>query len=112
MAHPRGGCAQNTGNRRVAATDQGSIETRYSWLVATTAVIMLSLAAGGPITVVVGLVQIAEDFGAGRSLPSLANSLAYFGTAIGGMVCGMMVARFGQRLVDRKSTRLNSSHRL
>jgi MFS family permease len=49
--------------------------------------------------VVVGLVQIAEDFGAGRSLPSLANSLAYFGTAIGGMVCGMMVARFGQRLV-------------
>jgi hypothetical protein len=70
----------------VAATDQGSIESRYSWLVATTAVIMLSLAAGGPITVVVGLVQIADDFGAGRSLPSLANSLAYFGTAIGGMV--------------------------
>ncbi|MFN7903203.1 MAG: MFS transporter, partial [bacterium] len=25
--------------------------------------------------------------------------MAYFGTAIGGMVCGVMVARFGQRLV-------------
>jgi MFS family permease len=93
------GGAQHKGIKRVAGTHQGSIETRYSWLVATTAVIMLSLAAGGPITVVVGLVQIAEDFGSGRSLPSLANSLAYFGTAIGGMVCGVMVARFGQRLV-------------
>ncbi len=87
------------GKQRVAGTHQGSIETRYSWIVAMTAVTMLSLAAGGPITVVVGLVQIAEDFGSGRSLPSLANSLAYFGTAIGGMVCGVMVARFGQRLV-------------
>ncbi|MFM7610441.1 MAG: MFS transporter, partial [Alphaproteobacteria bacterium] len=83
----------------MAGTHQGSIETRYSWVVAITAVTMLSLAAGGPITVVVGLVQIAEDFGSGRSLPSLANSLAYFGTAIGGMVCGVMVARFCQRLV-------------
>ncbi len=91
--------AELIGKQRVAGPDQGSIETRYSWIVAMTAVTMLSLAAGGPIIVVVGLVQIAEDFGSGRSLPSLANSLAYFGTAIGGMVCGVMVARFGQRLV-------------
>ena len=53
------------GKQRVAGTHQGSIETRYSWVVAITAVTMLSLAAGGPITVVVGLVQIAEDFGSG-----------------------------------------------
>ena len=91
--------AEAAGKQRVAGPDEGSIESRYSWIVAMTAVTMLSLAAGGPITVVVGLVQIAEDFGSGRSLPSLANSLAYFGTAIGGMVCGVMVARFGQRLV-------------
>jgi MFS family permease len=76
-----------------------SIETRQSWIVALAAVTMLALAAGGPMTVVIGLVPIAEEMGTGRSWPSLATSLAYFGTGIGGLLCGLLGMRFGQRLV-------------
>ncbi|MBR0655317.1 MFS transporter [Plastoroseomonas arctica] len=76
-----------------------SIETRQSWTVALAAVAMLALAAGGPMTVVIGLVPIAETLGGGRSLPSLATSLAYFGTGLGGVLCGLLAGRFGQRAV-------------
>ncbi|MBX9752782.1 MAG: MFS transporter, partial [Roseococcus sp.] len=77
----------------------GSIETRYSWVIAGATLAMLALAAGGPMTVVIGLVPIAETLGSGRSLPSLATSLAYLGTGVGGVLCGLMAARFGQRAV-------------
>lgn len=77
----------------------GSIETRYSWVIAGATLAMLALAAGGPMTVVIGLVPIAETLGSGRSLPSLATSLAYLGTGVGGVVCGLLAGRFGQRAV-------------
>jgi MFS family permease len=76
-----------------------SIETRQSWIIAFTAVTMLALAAGAPLTVVIGLVPISETLGGGRSLPSLATSLAYLGTGVGGVMCGLLAARFGQRVV-------------
>ncbi len=76
-----------------------SIETRQSWIVAIAAVTMLALAQGGPLTVVIGLVPIAETLGSGRSLPATATSLAYLGSGIGGVICGLLAARVGQRLV-------------
>jgi MFS family permease len=76
-----------------------TIETRQSWSIAFATVAMLALAAGAPMTVVIGLVPIAETLGGGRSLPSLATSLAYFGTGVGGVVCGLLAGRFGQRAV-------------
>lgn len=76
-----------------------TIESRHSWIIAAAALTMLSFAAGAPLTVVVGLVPIAETLGAGRSLPSLATSLAYLGTGVGGVACGLMAGRFGQRAV-------------
>ena len=76
-----------------------SVETRQSWIIAVTAVTMLALAAGAPLTVVIGLVPIAETLGSGRSVPSLATSLAYLGSGVGGVVCGLLAARVGQRAV-------------
>jgi len=76
-----------------------SIETRDSWMIAFATLTMLSLAAGAPMTVVIGLVPIAETLGSGRSLPSLATSLAYLGTGVGGVLCGLLAGRFGQRAV-------------
>ena len=76
-----------------------SIETRQSWVVAIAAVTMLALAQGGPLSVVIGLVPIAETLGGGRSLPSTATSLAYLGSGVGGVICGLLAARVGQRLV-------------
>ncbi|MCC7281206.1 MAG: MFS transporter [Acetobacteraceae bacterium] len=75
-----------------------SIETRQSWIVAITAVTMLAVAQGGPLTVVVGLPRLSEHFGT-RGLPSFASSLAFFGTGFGGMLCGWMTQRIGMRLV-------------
>jgi hypothetical protein len=37
-----------------------SIETRQSWIIAVTAVAMLALAAGGPLTVVIGWCRSAR----------------------------------------------------
>jgi MFS family permease len=81
------------------AASPGSIETRYSWVIASATLAMLALAAGGPMTVVIGLVPIAETLGSGRSLPALATSLAYLGTGVGGVLCGLLAGRFGQRAV-------------
>jgi MFS family permease len=71
-----------------------SVETRQSWVIAVTAVTMLSLAAGAPLTV-----PISETLGGGRSLPAAATSLAYLGSGVGGVICGLLVARLGQRAV-------------
>jgi MFS family permease len=49
--------------------------------------------------VVIGLVPISETLGGGRSLPSAATSLAYLGSGVGGILCGLLAARFGQRAV-------------
>ena len=76
-----------------------SIETRQSWTIAFVGVAMLALAAGAPMIVVIGLVPISETLGTGRSVPSFATTLAYVGTGLGGVVCGLMAARFGQRAV-------------
>ena len=81
------------------ANNSESIETRDSWIIAFATLTMLALAAGGPMTVVIGLVPISETLGSGRSLPSLATSLAYLGTGIGGVLCGFLAGRFGQRTV-------------
>lgn len=81
-----------------AATGE-SVETRQSWIIAVTAVTMLALAAGAPLTVVIGLIPISETLGTGRSVPSLATSLAYLGTGTGGVICGLLAARIGQRRV-------------
>lgn len=76
-----------------------SVETRQSWTVAIAAVAMLAVAAGGPLTLVIGLIPISETLGTGRSIPSLATTLAYVGTGVGGVICGLMAARIGQRAV-------------
>lgn len=81
------------------ATGAASVETRQSWIIAFAALTMLAMAAGAPLIVVVGLVPIAETLGGGRSLPSLASSVAYLGSGIGGVVCGLLASRFGQRRV-------------
>ena len=58
-----------------------SIETRTSWVVASVSLILLGLSFGGPWITAVGLKEIAADTGGARQVPSLAVSLAFFGTA-------------------------------
>ena len=76
-----------------------SIESRDSWVAAIAAVCILSLSYGAPLVAVVGLRTMAEDLGSSRALPALASSLAYLGSGAGGVAMGLLVPRFGMRLV-------------
>ena len=50
-----------------------SIETRTSWVVAFTALVVMSIAYGAPFVSVVALKQIAAELGSARSVPALAS---------------------------------------
>ena len=77
----------------------GSIETRTSWLIATAAVVILSVSFGAPLIVVVALPSIAADLGDARAVPALASSLAYLGAGAGGVLMGWLAGRIGTRPV-------------
>lgn len=76
---------------------QPSIETRASWVVAFLAVAIMSVSYGAPLVAVVALKPIAADLGSARSVPSLAYSLAWLGTAVGGLIMGRVAERIGVR---------------
>src|SRR5580765_6982783 len=74
-----------------------SIETRKSWVVAFTALAVMSIAYGAPFVAVVSLKQIAAELGSARSVPALAYSLAWLGAAVGGIGMGRIADRIGVR---------------
>jgi MFS family permease len=86
----------------VSATDRGiaaaaTIETRNSWLVAITSLGILSVSFGAPVVTIVALKPIAAEFGDIRSVPALAVSLAWLGSAFGGIAMGWIAERVGVR---------------
>jgi MFS family permease len=74
-----------------------SVETRASWVVATISLILLGLSFGAPWITSVALKAIAEEMGGARSIPALASSLAWFGSAVGGIMMGRIAERYGIR---------------
>ncbi len=72
-----------------------SIETRTSWIIATVSVVLLATSFGGLWITAVGLKTIAADFDGARSVPSLASSLGWLGTAVGGVIMGRIADRYG-----------------
>ncbi|HEY7577167.1 MAG TPA: MFS transporter [Acetobacteraceae bacterium] len=72
-----------------------SIETRTSWVVAFTALVIMSIAYGAPFVAVVALKPIAAELGSERSVPALAYSLAWLGAAWGGIAMGRIADRVG-----------------
>ena len=74
-----------------------SIESRSSWIVTWTALVAMSVSYGAPQIVVIALKPIADTLGDARELPALAYSLAWFGTAVGGIGMGRIAGRIGVR---------------
>jgi MFS family permease len=74
-----------------------TIETRRSWLVAVTALAILSVSFGAPIITIVALKPIAAEFGNARSVPALSYSLAWLGSSVGGIAMGLAAERIGVR---------------
>lgn len=61
------------------------------------ALFLLMFSFGGLWIIAVGLKTIAADTGGSRSVPSLASSLAWLGSAVGGIAMGQLAERFGIR---------------
>jgi MFS family permease len=80
------------------ATAARSIETRSSWLVASISLVLLALSFGALWITTIGLKPIAAEMSGARSVPSLAASLAWFGSALGGIMMGRLADRFSIRL--------------
>jgi len=80
-------------------TQPASIETRTSWHMAMTTVLILSVAFGSPLAVVVGLKLITAEMQTDRSVVALAGSLAWVGTGAGGIAMGWLADRIGLRKV-------------
>jgi len=74
-----------------------SVESRTSWVVAWTALAAMSVSYGAPQVAVVALKPIAASLGNARELPALAYSLAWLGTAVGGLAMGRIADRIGVR---------------
>ena len=74
-----------------------SIETRTSWIVAFAVLLILTFSYGAPLMVVVALKPIADDLGSLRSVPALANSLAWLGSGAGALAFGSIAERVGIR---------------
>jgi MFS family permease len=75
----------------------GTIESRASWVVALTALGIYSVSFGAPTITVVALKPIAAELGGARSVPALAYSLAWLGSAVGGIGMGWLADRIGVR---------------
>jgi MFS family permease len=74
-----------------------SIETRASWVAAISSLVVMSVAFGAPYVAVVALKDIAGELGGARSVPALCYSLAWLGTAVGGVAMGSVAERVGLR---------------
>ncbi|HEY4373016.1 MAG TPA: MFS transporter [Burkholderiales bacterium] len=73
------------------------IDTRAAWGAAIVAVVCLGLAFGAPLISTVSLKAIASDMGGVRTVPALGSSLAWLGSAVGGLIMGRLADRFGVR---------------
>jgi MFS family permease len=74
-----------------------SIESRTSWMIAGISLVLLGLSFGGPWITAVGLKEIAADTGGARTVPALAVSFVFFGTAVGGLLMGRLANSYGVR---------------
>jgi MFS family permease len=69
-----------------------------AWRTAWIVLAILSISFGSPLLIVVGLKPIQEALGTDRSTIALAGSLAWFGTAIGGILMGWLADKVGVRV--------------
>ena len=87
----------------MAAPDSGtpalalpqSVETNASWVAAGVVLVILTFSYGAPLLVAVALKPIAADLGSTRSVPALANSLAWLGSGAGAIGFGWIADRVG-----------------
>jgi len=74
-----------------------SIETRASWTVATVVLCIMAMAFGAGWIASVALTNIAAEVNGVRSIPAVAMSVTWLGSAVGGILMGRIANRIGVR---------------
>jgi MFS family permease len=76
-----------------------TVDSRAAWVVATAALVILSIAYGAPLLAAVALKPIAAEFGTARAAVAAAPSFAFVGAAFGGIAAGWLTGWLGIRRV-------------
>jgi MFS family permease len=84
-------------NKMTAAA--ATLDSRAAWVVATAALVILSIAYGAPLLAAVALKPIAAEFGTARAAVAAAPSFAFVGAAFGGIAAGWLTGWLGIRRI-------------
>ena len=76
-----------------------TLDSRAAWVVATAALVILSIAYGAPLLAAVALKPIAAEFGTARAAVAAAPSFAFVGAAFGGIAAGWLTGWLGIRRI-------------
>jgi MFS family permease len=74
------------------------VDSPYAWRLAIVSAFCIALGGGSIYLPVVGLKEIAADFGDQRAVPSMAYMLGFFGMGVGGVFMGWLADRTSPRV--------------
>jgi hypothetical protein len=77
---------------------RGGIDSPYAWRLAIVSMLCVALGGGGIYLPMVGLKEIAADFGDQRAVPSFAYMVGFFGMGVGGVFMGWLADRTSPRV--------------
>ncbi|MGZ3342467.1 MAG: MFS transporter [Reyranella sp.] len=81
-----------------AGLERSGIDSPYAWRLAFVSMFCISLGGGALYLPVVGLKEIAAEFGDRRAVPSMAYMLGFFFMGIGGVLMGWLADRTSPRV--------------
>jgi MFS family permease len=81
-----------------AAIDRVGVDSAYAWRLAFVSMFCIGLGGGAIYLPVVGLTEIAAEFGDRRAVPSAAYMLGFFSMGLGGVVMGWLADRTSPRV--------------
>ena len=81
-----------------AVRDRSGIDSPYAWRLAFVSMFCIGLGGGAIYLPVVGLREIAAEFGDRRAVPSMAYMLGFFAMGVGGVMMGWLADRTSPRV--------------
>jgi len=82
----------------VAVVSRHGVDSAYAWRLAIVSAFCIALGGGSIYMPVVGLKEIAAEFGDRRAVPSLAYLLGFFSMGVGGVLMGWLADRTSPRV--------------
>lgn len=81
-----------------AVPHHAGIDSPYAWRLALVSMACIALGGGGIYLPMVGLKEMAADFGDQRAVPSFAYMVGFFGMGVGGVFMGWLADRTSPRV--------------